>query len=256
MKRCRPLISAGLALLTCASSAGQEPLFARLRADHAVMVAAERDFHARRLGGDLGGTEAADYAAYVARLHRRVAEGCAALAEAGLPMPPEPTCPSLPPTAAVPAAIDQAGEQTVDEQIAELDARLSTDLAEFDEMLLREQERVRAAGPVGEASLGGAGNGGTGGAAAGSNGAGPVDGAQDAGDTQGTGPASGSGPRKRGEPSQPGRGAPPGVPDGTDDDLVARQLREAAEQERDPELRERLWEEYRRYKEGTRGGAR
>jgi len=29
---------------------------------------------------------------------------------------------------------------------------------------------------------------------------------------------------------------------------VARQLREAAENEPDPELRERLWEEYRAYK--------
>jgi hypothetical protein len=42
------------------------------------------------------------------------------------------------------------------------------------------------------------------------------------------------------------------VPDGDDDDVVARQLREAAEKESDPELREKLWEEYRRYKRGTR----
>lgn len=41
---------------------------------------------------------------------------------------------------------------------------------------------------------------------------------------------------------------PPGTPDGSDDDIVARQLREAAESEPDPELRERLWEEYRAYK--------
>ena len=32
------------------------------------------------------------------------------------------------------------------------------------------------------------------------------------------------------------------------DDIVARQLREAALAEDDPELRERLWEEYRKYK--------
>jgi len=29
-------------------------------------------------------------------------------------------------------------------------------------------------------------------------------------------------------------------------------LREAAEKESDPELKRRLWEEYRKYKEGTR----
>ena len=38
--------------------------------------------------------------------------------------------------------------------------------------------------------------------------------------------------------------------DGSDDDVVARQLREAAENETDPELRKRLWEEYRHYKQG------
>ena len=41
---------------------------------------------------------------------------------------------------------------------------------------------------------------------------------------------------------------PPDIPDGKDDDIVARQLREAAENEQDPELREKLWEEYRKYK--------
>jgi hypothetical protein len=36
--------------------------------------------------------------------------------------------------------------------------------------------------------------------------------------------------------------------DGHDDDIVARQLREAAENETDPELREKLWREYEDYK--------
>ena len=43
---------------------------------------------------------------------------------------------------------------------------------------------------------------------------------------------------------------PDDVGDGSDDDVVARQLREAAEKETDPELRKRLWEEYRHYKQG------
>ena len=51
------------------------------------MVAAEQDFHERRQRGSLNGTEAADYAAYVARLHRRVAEDCVTLTRAGL-LPP------------------------------------------------------------------------------------------------------------------------------------------------------------------------
>ena len=41
---------------------------------------------------------------------------------------------------------------------------------------------------------------------------------------------------------------PKNIPSGNDDDVVARQLREAAEKEQDPELREKLWEEYRKYK--------
>jgi hypothetical protein len=44
---------------------------------------------------------------------------------------------------------------------------------------------------------------------------------------------------------------PADIPDGRDDDIVARQLREAAMQEQDPELREKLWEEYRNYKKST-----
>ena len=44
---------------------------------------------------------------------------------------------------------------------------------------------------------------------------------------------------------------PADMPDGADDDIVARQLREAAMAEDDPELREKLWEEYRKYKTGS-----
>jgi DNA-directed RNA polymerase subunit K/omega len=47
-------------------------------------------------------------------------------------------------------------------------------------------------------------------------------------------------------------GPPADIPDGSDDDLVARQMREAAEKETDPELKKKLWEEYRKYKQGTR----
>ena len=40
------------------------------------------------------------------------------------------------------------------------------------------------------------------------------------------------------------------IPDARDDDIVARQLREAATHEADPVLREKLWDEYRKYKKG------
>jgi hypothetical protein len=44
---------------------------------------------------------------------------------------------------------------------------------------------------------------------------------------------------------------PDDIPDGQDDDIVARQLRELAMAETDPVLREKYWDEYRRYKKGT-----
>ena len=51
---------------------------------------------------------------------------------------------------------------------------------------------------------------------------------------------------KTGSQSAPPRRA--GGSGGVDDDALARQLREAAENEPDPVLREKLWEEYRKYK--------
>lgn len=48
-----------------------------------------------------------------------------------------------------------------------------------------------------------------------------------------------------------GDNIPNDISDGSDDDIVARQLREAAMAEQDPELREKLWDEYRKYKEGV-----
>lgn len=56
----------------------------------------------------------------------------------------------------------------------------------------------------------------------------------------------GSGRASRG--NRPDLPTPKDISDGRDDDVVARQLREAAERETDPALRERLWKEYRDYK--------
>ena len=43
---------------------------------------------------------------------------------------------------------------------------------------------------------------------------------------------------------------PEDLPDPQGDDIVAKQLREAAIAEKDPDLKEKLWEEYRRYRDG------
>ena len=275
MKNSKLLITAGLLLTTCQVAADSGQLLERLRINHAAMVAAEQDFHMRRERGSLSGLEAADYAAYIARLHRRVAENCVALAGDGLSAPPELGCPSQPLPVLAPVAIDQAGEQTVVEQIAVLDAELSAGLGEFDEMLLHEQERVRAATPMQDAAGGvggGAGDAGTaegaegeGGDGSGESGSGSEGAESEGGDGSGEsgsgsegadgddGGVSRDGGAGRGARQQGGRqGAPADIPDGSDDDVVARQLREAAEKETDPELKKKLWEEYRKYKQGTR----
>jgi hypothetical protein len=63
------------------------------------------------------------------------------------------------------------------------------------------------------------------------------------------GPSGRSGAPSGGAEGQAGSSdIPDDVGDGRDDDIVARQLREAAENEKDPELREKLWDEYRTYK--------
>ena len=75
------------------------------------------------------------------------------------------------------------------------------------------------------------------------------------GSAGGSGDPEDTGAAPSGEPNQPPvaripERIPPDRPDARDDDVVARQLREAAMAEKDPELRESLWEEYERYKSG------
>jgi hypothetical protein len=266
MKIAKFLLLLAVLLQAVAIRAAAEPLLEQLRLDHAAWTTAERDFRARRESGALVGAEASDYAAYVARLQRRVAEDCAALSDSGVTVPEDMSCPRFETAVTTrSAAIDQGAEQSREERIASLDVELASGLADFDELLLREQERVKAAAPR-SASGGGMGSGA---GEDGHGGGGSGDGKNSAGDT-GTGDASTtSGARSQaggvGEQSSTGAGGapgrtsrtgatrqPPGIPDGRDDDVVARQLREAAEKETDPELQKKLWEEYRKYKQGTR----
>ena len=123
--------------------------------------------------------------------------------------------------------------------------------------------RWRAAG----SSTGGAGSGGTtkqGGSGSKGNGSGGGSDSQRGGAGGGSGTTGGGLPDVAAIPAGSGIPAPPmpsqknaevasmpsDVADSRDDDVVARQLREAAMDETDPVLKEKLWEEYRRYKAG------
>jgi hypothetical protein len=192
----------------------------------------------------------------------------------------------------------QAGSiQTSEEQVAELESLLVDSLEQFDDKLLKEEERLAARQPKDretgygydgsqdQGSGGGtAGTGQTSGQGSGSSQSTGSEGTagQDSQDseTDGTraaqetgGSATGTGEEGTatiGEGAGSGEGAGPPVEEGGaeqtagsssqpgkveletgDDDVVARQLREAAEKETDPELKKKLWEEYRKYKEGV-----
>lgn len=183
---------------------------------------------------------------------RRIVELSGRAAVADLPCPPEQE------------RLPQVKSRTLEEELAALDESLSASLGAFDEMLLREQERIAARQPRARES-GGPGGGGNGAGSAGSGAAGTQgasgggtgsDGNSDRPGLSGQGrtPTAGSG-AAAGQPGQVGGQAAGGVPADrdrmrADDDIVARQLREAAEKETDPELKEKLWQEYRKYREG------
>ena len=133
-------------------------------------------------------------------------------------------------------------------------------LGEFDEKLLREQDRVKSQKPQVESARSGAGgdaggeSGGESGAEAGGDAEGDNQDESRQEDRQGDESAAGNDQSSTGAPGSSSRGSrsnvPDDIPDGSDDDVIARQLREAAEKETDPELQKKLWEEYRRYKSG------
>lgn len=230
----------------------------------------------------LSSAEAADYHAFLdelserVRAERRRVARLASLPDAGAGQPAQ----------ALPAGFDRG--RTTGERVDALDAELGASLSAFDDKLLREQQAMAAKSrPAGDSGTGsaaageraGESSGGESGAGAeaaeqsaqksGSEGRGDGDDATAAAGGQAGGDASAGGPPTGGDIAGRGDGDGEGeqvatagggdsparndrVPDdvgsGEDDDIVARQIREAAERETDPALREKLWEEYRRYK--------
>lgn len=158
--------------------------------------------------------------------------------------------------------------QTSAEKVDQLEHQLNAALEEFDDMLLQEQEKIGAHTPR-QREQSGAVAGSGGGPADSTSGTGqmsggPQDGVRSPereaggaeGDTSMTdesrgGPTQGAGSGQTTASRLPPTKGPREVAR-DEDDVVARQLREAAEQETDPVVKERLWQEYRKYKEGIR----
>jgi hypothetical protein len=180
------------------------------------------------------------------------------------------------------------GEQAV-EEVAEMDRQLDDSLAEFDEKLLKELDLIRAKSSekmrdlaaeaeaaverlreqgidIDADSMEEAGD------EHAESGQSSLDGSQKT-ETEDGGPETGA-QGQIGEEGQGGEGRddselssngksrsgsegsknhPKNRYNPGDDDIVARQLREAAEEEIDPELREKLWDEYEQYKKNSGG---
>ncbi|HHO47467.1 MAG TPA: hypothetical protein ENN06_03270 [Desulfobacteraceae bacterium] len=249
---------------------------------------ARNDLEQKKQAGVLGEAERSDYARFIAFLSDRIQQYCRDLITLGgssavLDLPcPDGGSPGMgPPAAAAP---------TTAEQIARLDDSFAQALGEFDEMLLKEEQRIASRSPRQRETGGDDGSGRYGGGSAAGGGAGTAPGPEGeetgdgAGAQQGSLDPGGTADRDAGGTTPAGReqsgasrtgqdggasgggegpgndrtvksgdwgGSMPPIQSGYDD-IVARQLREAAEKETDPELKEKLWEEYRRYTEGIR----
>lgn len=124
------------------------------------------------------------------------------------------------------------------------DGELDGALEDFDGEILSEREVIR------KRSNETAGTSGSGGSSLPESSAGNPSGGDGTADMPGG--YTGGVPSNRNTPPPPSpaasAGVPDDIPDARDDDIIARQLREAAVAENDPELKEKLWDEYRRYK--------
>lgn len=230
----------------------------------------------------LSAREVSDYRDFIIYLNTRIINYCQELAEQdgmatleGLPCPTGPvmTGSEEPSASSEDAVFYTTGSEPVDtrtqaERTSELDGDFLVALGDFDEMLLKEEGKVaarvpsqRESGSSGQAGASGGdgtsgetgqtGSGEAGGQGAGTEGDAVADGSSE-GQADRPGAASGT-QSSRGAGSaaidHSKYGAPGGkLPPPEDDDIVARQLREAAGKEPDPELKNKLWEEYWKYK--------
>ena len=136
---------------------------------------------------------------------------------------------------------------TTAERVAVLDRQLEESTGVFDAIIREEQrqqrESQREQGANSQSSTQSSDGSGTETSASGRN-------PYEADDQGGYGSVGGGmGGRSGGAPDAPAvYEIPEDIPSDNDDDIVARQLREAAMREPDPDIREALWNEYRKYK--------
>jgi hypothetical protein len=128
-----------------------------------------------------------------------------------------------------------------------LEKELEKSIGDFDEVLMEEQQQVQSVGRNTEGFDGTGGRGSDAGISLGEQ----AEGGMGSGGGSGGAPMAGQEAPKPVASTMSAEEVAARTPDDIeiiiDSDIVAKQLREAALAEDDPELRERLWEEYRKY---------
>ena len=264
---------AAVLLAGAAHAATPSPELARalenLRNSNRELIREEENFRAARQAGKAGGAELEDHAGFVAGLRVRHLEQCETVrALGGNEALKGFDCVLTGPAPEVRAGAARTEDaRTETEKRESLDSRLSALETEIDEKLLRRQQEIRenASNRSANGGGGGGGGGGASGGGEGDKGEGAKGGNTASGSWSdpdaGNASAAGRKERQAGRPPsspegkvQPGGGAKRerAGDGGSDDDIVARQLREAAEKETDPVLKEKLWAEYRKYKEAKK----
>jgi hypothetical protein len=220
----------------------------------------DKSYRAFRAAAKKDNPELEEYAAFIAGLQLRVFEQCEVVrAQAGEEAVREFDCIRLTPNRPIVVTVPSASAvQTEEEKRAALNARLNDIEGDVDDSLQKRQQEIRQRQAASTAGGGGGGGGGRGGAAGTKDGTRGTPGQP--GESGGPTASAGSIPGQQQPPAaaygRPGATDAPArqrVMDGTsDDDVVARQLREAAEREADPVLKEKLWAEYKKYREARR----
>ncbi len=266
-------------LITFPASGAQKPVLpelnealGELRVSAAVWRDNDTEYRAAGRAGTLPKEEMVQFAEFVAELKRQVFEDCQAVRVLGgerflarydcdLPEMPARS------VAALPSRPEE--HKTEAEEARSLDDELRKIEAEIDVMVRdKAEENARRASSrsareparsgqgwsaPGEAGQGGSGATARSGRGSAGRGAGevaaagqrvrPDDAAQASNGRRD--PGAGPGDARQGESATVRKG---GTPTGDDDDVVAAQIREAAEKETDPVLKEKLWAEYRKIK--------
>ena len=231
-----------------------------LQATYAVWRSNDAEFREMRKQDQLSNIDIREFAAFVAGLKRQVIEGCEAVRQLGGDASLHGVdCVKLEddPESKKGGALNITNrELTWEEEKALLEQQMGKLISDFDGLLLQHQEKLKweqgvsqSNGSRDSGAFDKSGEKETAGADVPADGVVKKPGSKDGPIQRAAEPGSGPGVEKQGEMPDFKTGD---VGDGSDDDVVARQLREAAETETDPLLKKQLWEEYKKYKKSTR----